>query len=114
MRAWWLLLLVSVCSPSLWAASTVLPPGGDWRGARLAVSGDRDATVRDAEGRRLFAVHAEGAEGATLRDLKLEATREALLVDARECWSRGKVSKLSFVGENADVTSLAGGARGWC
>ena len=84
MRACWLLLLVSVCSPSLRAASAVLPPGGDWRGARLAVSGDRDATVRDAAGRRLFAVHAEGAEGATLRDLKLEATREALLVDARE------------------------------
>ena len=63
-------------------------------------------------GRRLFAVHAEGAEGATLRDLKLEATREALLVDARECWSRGKVSKLSFVGENVAVPPLAGGAAG--
>lgn len=112
MRACWLLLLVSVCSPSLWAASAVLPPGGDWRGARLAVSGDRDATVRDAEGRRLFAVHAEGAEGATLKDLKLEATREALLVDARECWSRGKVSKLSFVGENVAVPPLAGGSAG--
>ncbi|MGN0833712.1 MAG: LamG domain-containing protein, partial [Kiritimatiellia bacterium] len=107
-----LLPLLLVCCLPVRAALVALPSGADWRGARLAVSGDREATIRDGAGKLLFAVRAEGAEGATLRELKLEATREALLIDARDCWSRGKVEKLTFVGESVAVPPRGGDAAG--
>lgn len=105
-------ILAALCCQASLAAILSLPRGGSWDGANLVIQGDKDAVIRDGNGKRLFAVRAEGCDGATLERLQLDVDGDALLLKVKECWEAGKVQRLVLLSDNVKAERLEAAVAG--